>query len=240
MGVHSNAFYWWFYSHSTCIYRWFYSHSTPILFTFRWFYSHSTRILLRIVLTFYSHSTTDSTPIILTFYYWFYYWFYSHSTTDSTHILLMILLPFCGSATENYSYSTGDSTPFKMSAGDDYSGMEVVWVHLGVTSHSTQVHQSGFDPFKLDYRQSSVQLNCGRVSSDERHRATDPFLIDSPAPAFSYLIVGVRNILQSHKKFDWWEIHEIVYWWIRSHECWDYWEIAHTMYKQEYMQKLNT
>lgn len=65
-------------------------------------------------------------------------------------------------------------------------------MHLGVTNHSTQVHQSGFDPFKLDYRQSSVQLNCGRVSSDERHRATDPFLIDSPAPAFS--CSHIRNL----------------------------------------------
>ena len=35
-------------------------------------------------------------------------WEWNHST----RILLIILLPFCGSATENYSHSTGDSTPF--------------------------------------------------------------------------------------------------------------------------------
>ena len=210
--------------------------STPILLPF---YSHSDDST-PILLPFYSHSTEDCTPILLPFYYWFY----SHSTHILLLILLLILLPFYHWF---YSHSTNDSTSILRICNWEllsfywwfYSLQNVSrwWLFrygsgLSAFGSDKPLNSSSSEwvrPLQTWLRQSSVQLNCSRVSSDERHRATDPFLIDSPAPAFSYLIVGVRNILQSHKKFDWWEIHEIVYWWIRSHECWDYWEIAHTL-----------
>ena len=210
MGVHSNAFYWWFYSHSTPIlftFRWFYSHSIPILLAFYWgLYSHSTPILLLILL----HILL---LILLLILLPFYYWFYSHSTNDSTSILRICNWELLSFYWWFYSLQNGNRWwLFRYGSGLSAFGSD-----KPLNSSSSEWVR----PLQTWLRQSSVQLNCSRVSSDERHRATDPFLIDSPAPAFSYLIVGVRNNLQSHKKFDWWEIHEIVYWWIRSHECWD-------------------
>ena len=81
MGVHSNAFYWWFYSHSM-------DYSTP-------FVVHCWDLWI--------NSTDDSTPnlrIILLSFYWSFYskstdnllacywWFYFHSTDHSEHLLV--------------------------------------------------------------------------------------------------------------------------------------------------------
>ena len=80
MGVHSNPFYWWFYSHSM-------DYSTP-------FVVHCWELWI--------NSTDDSTPnlcIILLSFYWSFYsksiddllacywWFYFHSTDHSEHLL---------------------------------------------------------------------------------------------------------------------------------------------------------